>query len=174
MQTMAVRWGGIVQTTNPRVARIRDYILGALDRTGALRAITDRAKPLPTYREGAFARKPHPIALRRTVGSLFPQPAGLDDRLGSGWAAVTESPAAAGSWRAAGVNAVLEPGDPWLGRYRAEWALLRPDRFVFACGGQRELGQAIHALRSTTGAGLRSEAPPDRAFATTHTDQKGI
>ncbi len=175
MQTMAVRWGGVVQTTSPRVARIRDSILGGLHRSGALRAITDRAKPLPTYREGAFARKPHPIALRRTVGSLFPQPAGLDDRLGRGWAAVTASPAAAGPWRAAGINAVPQPGDPWLRRHRSEWALLRPDRFVFACGGEPELAQALDALGSTAGEGLRSGEPPaDRAFATTHTDQKGI
>jgi 3-(3-hydroxy-phenyl)propionate hydroxylase len=174
MQTMAVRWGGVVQTTNPRVARARDSILGVLDRTGALRAITDRAKPLPTYREGAFARKPHPIAPRRAVGSLFPQPAGLDERLGRGWAAVTASPAATGAWRAVGINAVERPGDRWLSRHRAEWALLRPDRFVFACGGEREMAQAIHALRSATGEGLRSELPPDRAFAATHTDQKGI
>ncbi len=174
MQTMAVRWGGVVQTANPRVARVRDAVLGVLDRTGALQAITDRAKPLPTYREGAFACKPHLIALRRGVGSLFPQPAGLDARLGRGWAAVTASPAAAGAWRAAGINAAEQPGDPWLSRHRAEWALLRPDRFVFACGGQREMAQAIHALRSTTGEGLRSEPPPDRAFAGTDTEQKGI
>jgi 3-(3-hydroxy-phenyl)propionate hydroxylase len=174
MQTMAVRWGGVVQTANPRVARIRDAVLSGLDRSGALAAITDRAKPLPTYREGAFARKPHAIALRRVVGSLFPQPAHLDDRLGYGWAAVTASPAATVAWRAAGINAVEQPGDPWLSRHRAEWALLRPDRFVFACGGPTELAHALDAVRSTVGEGLRSCGPaPDRAFATTYPRQKG-
>jgi hypothetical protein len=39
----------------------------------------------------------------------------------------------------------------------AEWALLRPDRFVFACGGQNELPQALAALRATVADGLRSD-----------------
>jgi 3-(3-hydroxy-phenyl)propionate hydroxylase len=157
MQRLAVRWGGVVQTTSPRTGWVRDRTLELLDRTGALRWISDRAKPLPTYRAGAFARRPDRISFRRGVGALFPQPARLDARLGRGWAAVAASSAAAGAWRAVGVHAVELPADAWLARHHAEWALLRPDRFVFACGGQDELPQALAALRATVADGLRSE-----------------
>jgi hypothetical protein len=106
---------------------------------------------------GAFAATPRRLPFRRAVGSLFPQPDRLDDRLGRGWAAVSSSAGAARAWRDAGVHAVERPGDPWLDRHGAEWALLRPDRFVFACGGQDELPRALTALRSTLGPALSSD-----------------
>jgi 3-(3-hydroxy-phenyl)propionate hydroxylase len=157
MQTMAVRWGGIVQTTRPRVGRIRDVTMEVLDRTGVLDWIQERAKPLPTYGRGAFATRPDRLPFRRRVGSLFPQPQRLDDRLGAGWAAVTRSASSADAWRDAGVHAVQAAGDAWLQREGAEWALLRPDRFVFACGGPDELPAAVAALRRTVGTGLVSQ-----------------
>jgi hypothetical protein len=129
-----------------------------LDRTGALHWLQQRAKPLPTYGAGAFAATPARLPFRRAVGSLFPQPDRLDDRLGPGWAAVTRTGEAARAWRETGVHAVESPGAAWLERHGAEWALLRPDRFVFACGGDDELPEALRALRTTVGAGLRSEA----------------
>ena len=67
------------------------------------------------------------------------------------------SGAAADAWRSAGVHAVHAADDAWLQREGAEWALLRPDRFVFACGGPEELSQALAALRRTVGAGLVSQ-----------------
>jgi 3-(3-hydroxy-phenyl)propionate hydroxylase len=156
MQNFAIRWGGIVQTRRPRGGVLRDAAIESLRRSGALDWIEQRAKPLPTYGQGAFAVKPHPLPFRRAVGSLFPQPERLDDRLGRGWAAVTSSPRSARVWRDAGVHAVALEGDPWLARNGAEWALLRPDRFVFACGRADELLPALDRLRATVGAGLRT------------------
>jgi 3-(3-hydroxy-phenyl)propionate hydroxylase len=140
MQRLAVRWGGVVQTTNPVVGRVRDGVMEVLDRTGALRWISDRAKPRPRYRAGAFAQG---------GGELFPQPPGLDSKLGCGWAVVASTAAAAAAWRDAGLHVVEHP-------HEQEWTLLRPDRYVFAAG---DMPQALTALRATLGSGLRSDAP---------------
>ena len=149
MQNLAVRWGGVVQTTSPRVGRARDGVIELLDRSGALRALTRRAKPLPTYGAGAFARRPHQIPLRRTVGALFPQPDRLDATLGAGWAVVASTQAAADAWRNRGLHLVAHA-------HHHEWSLLRPDRFVFACGTADEVAPAARALLATVGEGLRS------------------
>jgi 3-(3-hydroxy-phenyl)propionate hydroxylase len=140
MQRLAVRWGGVVQTTNPTVGRIRDGVMELLDRTGALRFISDRAKPRPRYRTGAFAQG---------GGRLFPQPDRLDEQLGRGWAVVASSPAAAVAWRDAGLHVVEH-------QHEREWTLLRPDRYVFATG---DVPAALHALRTTVGHGLRTASP---------------
>ena len=163
MQNFAIRWGGLVQTRRPRLGVLRDAALLGLERSGALNWIEQRAKPLPTYGAGAFAVTPHRLPFSRVIGSLFPQPDRLDDRLGPGWAAVAGSAAAARAWRDRGVSAVEVPGDPWLQSHGADWALLRPDRFVFACGGEDDLAAAVAALRSTVGAGLRTHGRPTRA-----------
>jgi 3-(3-hydroxy-phenyl)propionate hydroxylase len=157
MQKLAVRWGGIVQTTHHGIGVVRDGTLELLDRTGALKWIGDNAKPLPTYRAGAFASRPHPLPFRRTVGSLFPQPDRLDERLGRGWAVVCKSGHAASTWREGGVRAVELEREAWLDRHGFDWALLRPDRYVFACGGEDQLPAALGALRATVGAGLRTD-----------------
>ncbi|HET7378452.1 MAG TPA: FAD-dependent monooxygenase, partial [Gaiellales bacterium] len=157
MQKLAVRWGGVVQTTRRGVGVVRDGTLGLLDRTGALKRIGDNAKPLPTYRAGAFASRPHPLPFRRTVGSLFPQPDRLDDRLGRGWSAVCRSRRAADTWRGHGLRAVELDSEMWLERRQLDWALLRPDRYVFACGGDDQLPASLQALRAIVGGGLRTE-----------------
>lgn len=168
MAQLAVRWGAVVQTTRPRVARARDGLLGALDRSAAGAWARRHAKPLPTYRAGAFARRPHPLPLRRGIGSLFPQPevlaAGrrhrLDDLLAPGWAALAGERAAADALAAGGVpvwrlgEGLEDPSGVvagWLGRHRATWVLLRPDRFVFGCGGAAEVAPALAALRELLG-----------------------
>ena len=156
MQKLAVRWGGVVQTTKPVTGAVRDLALGLLDRTGVLRGLSDRAKPLPTYGSGAFAQTPDHIPFRRSVGSLFPQPQGLDAQLGRGWSVVCATPDAAATWIAAGLHTALRRDDAWLRKHRAEWALLRPDRYVFACD---DMAQALTALRATVGLGLRTEHP---------------
>jgi 3-(3-hydroxy-phenyl)propionate hydroxylase len=140
MQRLAARWGGVVQTTNPTVGRIRDGVMELLDRSGALRFISDRAKPRPRYRTGAFAHG---------GGRLFPQPDRLDERLGRGWAVVASSHAAAIAWRDAGLHVVEH-------QHEREWTLLRPDRYVFATG---DVPAALHALRTTVGHGLRTASP---------------
>jgi 3-(3-hydroxy-phenyl)propionate hydroxylase len=140
MQRLAVRWGGVVQTTNPTVGRIRDGAMELLDRSGALRLISDRAKPRPRYRTGAFAHG---------GGRLFPQPDGLDEKLGRGWAVVASTTAAAAAWRDAGLHVVEHP-------HERDWTLLRPDGYVFATG---EVPAALHALRTTVGNGLRTMSP---------------
>ncbi len=139
MQRLAVRWGGVVQTTNPVVGRVRDVAMEALDRTGALRLISERAKPRPRYRSGAVGPG---------GGRLFPQPDRLDERLGGGWAVVASSAAAASAWRDAGLHVVEH-------QHERDWTLLRPDRYVFASG---DMPRALEALRETVGAGLRTQA----------------
>ena len=178
MQKLAVRWGGVVQTTRRSVGVLRDGTLGLLDRTGALKWIGDNAKPLPTYRAGAFASRPHALPFRRMVGSLFPQPDRLDDRLGRGWSAVCRSRHAAHMWRGHGLRAVELDGEMWLERRQLDWALLRPDRYVFACGGDDQLPACLQALRAMVGVGLRTEAeetvrPLARSRESSSTTTKG-
>ena len=158
MQRFALRWGGVVQTTNPRLAWIRDATIELLDRSGAISRSGGRVKPLPVLVAGAFVATPGGHTSRRGAGSLFPQTDRLDDRLGCRWAAVCASRTAADAWRAAGLY-VVEHDDPWLSAHKADWALLRPDRYVFACGRAADLPQALHALRWRIGAGLRREPP---------------
>ena len=160
MQQSAVRWGGVVQTADSRIGRVRDAAIELLDRSGTLGRIQQHVKPLPAYPAGAFASRPHPLPFRRTVGALFPQPDRLDERLGRSWSVVSQSPHAARAWRDAGLHVVDLQADPWLSTHEADWALLRPDRYVFACGRGEEIGPALHALRSMIGAGLRSEQRP--------------
>lgn len=155
MQDFAVRWGGVVQTTNPAVGRARDLAISILERTGVLKLISDRAKPLPTYGHGAFARRPARLPWRRDVGSLFPQPDRLDDQLGAGWSVVSRTAPAAGEWESQGIRAVVRENDEWLARRGHEWALLRPDRFVFACGNQNEIARAARQLESVVGGAAR-------------------
>ncbi len=155
MQRLAVRWGGVVQTSDRRIARVRDATLELLDRTSLREWLSERAKPRPTYGRGAFVRTPDRLPFHRSVGSLFPQPDRLDDRLGRGWAVVASTSEAAASWRAAGLHAVVSP-------HEREWTLLRPDRYVFACENRSE---ALRGLRDTVGSGLRTAAPTPEAVA---------
>lgn len=166
MVNLAIRWGGIVQTTNPRTAAVRDGVLTLATRS---EWVTGQIKPLPAYARGAFARRPARAPWRRGVGSLFPQPrvvtpAGellLDDALGAGWTAITRSREAAGVLDRAGVRPAIlgrdlddDDGDTigaWLDRHRSDWVVLRPDRFVFACGPAGRVGDATAALRRTLG-----------------------
>jgi 3-(3-hydroxy-phenyl)propionate hydroxylase len=173
-QRRAVQLGGLVQTTRPALAHARDLVVEALDRVGALDALQGRAKPPATYAGGAFARRPHRLARRRSVGALFPQPPvrladggehRLDDVLGPGWAALCVDPAAARELRAAGLVVLRIPDDltdpgaaitGWLRRHDATWVLLRPDRHVFAAGRGGDVPAAVTALRDQLSAGLRT------------------
>jgi len=169
MQKLAVRWGGVVQTTAPRRARVRDRIMDALDESRPLRWAQGNVKPLPTYSAGAFAERPARFPPRRSVGALFPQPVVgvadgpdglLDDVAGAGWVALSRDPGATRALSGAGV-ATLQLGRDlhdadgvlraWLVGHRAAWVLLRPDRFVFACGPAAAVPAALAALRSTVG-----------------------
>jgi 3-(3-hydroxy-phenyl)propionate hydroxylase len=176
MARLAVHWGGIVQSTDPRVARWRDRALAAVDRLPRGHDVQDRLKPTPAYVAGAFARRPARLPWRRSTGSLFPQPrvetaagpALLDDVLGRGWAGLARDAAAGAGLRRADVRTLMlgaDLADPsgavagWLDRHGADWVVLRPDRFVFSCGAGPGTGEAVMALRRTVGAALRSEAP---------------
>ena len=146
MQRLANLMGGFVQSTSPLRLRARDACLHAIDGTRLQRLLAENIKPLPTYREGAFATRPARIPARRTVGTLFPQSNRLDDRLGSAWSLVAvDEPTASHD---AGIP-VVHPGAnaDWLRAYGLTWALLRPDRYVFACGQARDLGPALVAWR---------------------------
>lgn len=139
MQRLANLMGGLVQSTGSWRVRARDAWLRTVDGTSVQRLLAENLKPLPTYGDGAFAVRPARIPARRTVGTLFPQTARLDDRLGSSWAAVTIDEASRAVFGSAGLPAV-DPGDDgdWLRDRGLTWALLRPDRFVYACGGPGE------------------------------------
>jgi 3-(3-hydroxy-phenyl)propionate hydroxylase len=146
MQRLANVMGALVQSTGPLRVRARDGFLRAIDGTRVQRLLAENIKPLPTYGGGAFATRPARIPLRRAVGTLFPQSDRLDDRLGSGWSVVAlDEPLA---FRGAGIP-VIHPGRDadWLRAHGSSWALLRPDRYVFACGGPRDAGTAFQAWR---------------------------
>ncbi len=146
MQRLANLMGGFVQSTSPLRVRARDVWLDAIDGTRFQRLLAENIKPLPTYREGAFATRPSRIPARRTVGTLFPQSDRLDDRLGSGWSIVALNEPAA--FHDAGIP-VVAPGDngDWLRAHDVTWAILRPDRYVFACGQPLDLGSALQVWR---------------------------
>jgi 3-(3-hydroxy-phenyl)propionate hydroxylase len=167
MQNFALRWGALVQTRRRGLARLRDSGIAALERTGALDWLQESAKPLPTAAAGAFATRPSRFPPRRTVGALFPQPVidgiRLDDRLGTGWAAVSASVEASARLRAAGLTVLDVAEDPWLRRHSLDFALLRPDRYVFACGTTREAGAAAAAAERLVGEGLRNAPIASRA-----------
>jgi hypothetical protein len=46
-------------------------------------------------------------------------------------------------------TSVFDPGKDgeWLRARGLTWALLRPDRYVFACGGLDDVGSALQAWR---------------------------
>ena len=164
MRRLAVMLGGFVQTTNRRVARLRDALLTALDRSGIARRAEEKVKPLPAYGAGAFAESPARNAFRRGVGAQFPQPLvafdgeemPLDRAIGTGWRALTVDPDTVGALAAEGLPVLLLGRDlldleggigAWLDRFGASWVVLRPDRFVFALGsGRPEIDNALAEL----------------------------
>jgi FAD binding domain len=148
MQRTARLIGGLVQSTSPRRVRGRDAWLHAIDGTPLQRLLAENIKPLPTYGEGAFAARPARMAMRRSVGTLFPQTDRLDDRLGSAWSAVAIDETARVLLQAAGLP-VFDPGaaGEWLQARGLTWAILRPDRYVFACGRPEDVGAGLQALQ---------------------------
>lgn len=150
MQRLANTMGAFVQATKPRTVRARDLLLKTIDGTRVQELFASNIKPLPTYGAGAFAVAPGRRAGRRSVGALFPQTDRLDDRLPAGWAAVAIDDVARELLEDAGIT-VVEPGPDreWLDEHEATWALLRPDRFVFACGRAADVGPALSAWRRT-------------------------
>jgi 3-(3-hydroxy-phenyl)propionate hydroxylase len=169
MLRLAVTLGSFVQTTDRRVARLRDLLLGTLDRSGIARWAETKVKPLPAYGAGAFAERPARIVFRRGVGAQFPQPRvsvdgrslPLDRALGSGWRALATSSQAADALGADGLAVLLvgrdlvdEEGEiaVWLDRFDAGWVILRPDRFVFALGSDSAVvDHALAALHRQVG-----------------------
>ena len=148
MQRLAKLLGALVQATRPRGVLVRDAYLKAIDGTPVQRLMAENVKPLPTYPDGAFATRPARLAMRRTVGSLFPQTDRLDDRLPQGWAAVASDEPSRALLEAEGLP-VSDPGadGAWLRSRGLTWALLRPDRFVFACGGPEDVRAGARAWR---------------------------
>ncbi len=161
MQRTAGLMGSLVQATSPATIRVRDAFLHGIDGTRVQRWITTHVKPLPSYGAGAFASRPARLPWRRTVGTLFPQTGRLDDALGTGWAAVSADAASTAALRAAGLR-VCDPGadGAWLRERGCRWALLRPDRFVFACGGPGEIPAALAAWQPLAAAHARPQLVP--------------
>ena len=152
MQRTANLMGGIVQSTSPGRVRARDAWLTTIDGTRLQHWLTTNVKPLPTYGAGAFAERPRRLPPRRTVGTLFPQTDRLDDRLPRGWVLVTQDAVARSVAEDAGL-AVADPGvdGAWLRERGLAFALLRPDRFVFAAGGPHDVPAAARACWKLTG-----------------------
>jgi 3-(3-hydroxy-phenyl)propionate hydroxylase len=160
MSRLAVTIGRFVQTAKPPVAVLRDGFLTALEMTGAASWMRERIKPIPAYCEGAFATTPHRLPFRRSVGSQFPQPLVmsqdgsrrlLDEVLGAGWSAISAEGGAAAGLARAGLRTLCldrDVVDPegviggWLAAHGVNWVVLRPDRFVFACGSDAEAAAA--------------------------------
>lgn len=151
MTRLALLMGRFLQTTDRRVAAVRDAFLGGFERSGLAAWTRERIKPVPAYGEGAFAEQPHRLPFLRDVGSQFPQPTvtadgrevRLDDLLGPGWSAIASDADAAAEFAAGGFPVLVRGRDfedrdgvvaGWMERFGADWALLRPDRFVFAAG----------------------------------------
>ncbi len=148
MQRTANLMGSLVQATAPGTIRVRDLVLHGIDGTPVQRWVSSNVKPLPSYGAGLFAQRPSRLPWRRVVGSLFPQTDRLDDALASGWAAVSSDSATSSRLRSYGLT-VTDPGPDadWLHERGCTWALLRPDRFVFACGRAKDIAPAISAWR---------------------------
>ena len=152
MQNLAVRWGGIVQTSSPAVGKLRDGLIGFADASGLLSLIREQVKPLPTYGKGAFATRPAKLPFNRSVGSLFPQPERIDEELGNRWSVVADSPSVAGAWRDRGVTSIVRPVNSWLRSNDCEWALLRPDKFVYATGSADQIAPTAKQLEKLVSA----------------------
>lgn len=165
MQNLAVRWGGVVQTANPLVGRIRDGVIGLLNGTGALSVIREQVKPLPTYGKGDFGERPARIPPRRVVGSLFPQPDRIDLRLGNGWSVVAANDSVAEAWRAIGIQSVTLADSSWLRSNDCDWALLRPDKFVYAVGGVNDISSTTRKLKSILGVSMGNTQSAEVAVA---------
>lgn len=167
MQRLANAMGGLVQPTARGRVVARDVVLDALDGTAAHRWLTQHVKPLPSYGAGAFAERPARLPLRRVVGTLFPQHGRLDDRLPRGWVALTADPVVRRAFEARGLAVVAPAGDgAWLRARGVAFAILRPDRFVFAAGGVGDVPAALVAWRSVArpvGAGVAREPESARA-----------
>ncbi|MBO9533183.1 MAG: bifunctional 3-(3-hydroxy-phenyl)propionate/3-hydroxycinnamic acid hydroxylase [Solirubrobacteraceae bacterium] len=161
MQRTANLMGSLVQATDTATVQARDAILHRFNGTVVQRWVTSHVKPLPSYHAGAFATRPARRSGRRTVGTLFPQTGRLDDELGRGWSAVAIDELAAAKLTAAGL-VVHDPGPEaaWLTRRGLTWALLRPDRFVFAAGGGHDVGPGLAAWRA-----LQPARPSVRAMS---------
>ena len=158
---VAIAWGAVLQTRRPRLARLRDGALLALDATPPGGWLRRRARPQPVHRRGAVLRP-----RRRGHGALFPQPAvigasgrraRLDDLLGDGWSVLGELGAEEReAWLALGARIpafddVEGTVAAWLAGHGAAWVALRPDRFVFACGRAGEAGIAAAAASAWMG-----------------------
>lgn len=157
MQRLANLLGGFVQSTTPLRVRVRDAWLNTIDGTRLQSALAGNLKPLPTYADGAFAQRPHRLAPRRVVGSLFPQTDRLDDRLPPGWIALTNDDVARSLFEEHGLP-VADPGADgvWLRERQMAFVLLRPDRFVFAAGSVADVTAAVKAWAALTGKSARA------------------
>jgi 3-(3-hydroxy-phenyl)propionate hydroxylase len=153
MQRLANLMAGFVQARTPGRVRLRDAYLRAIDGTSVQRWTARHVKPLPAHAAGAFAERPHRLPQRRTVGTLFPQTDRFDDRVPAGWVVVAVDDAAGSRLEEEGL-AVVDPGADrgWLEENGFAWALLRPDRYVFAAGGRDDLAPACDAWRELAGA----------------------
>lgn len=154
MSRLAVTVGSFVQTADRTVALLRDVLLRAADVTGLAVWARKRVKPLPAYAGGAFAVAPARHPFNQVVGSQFPQaPEGTDGP--AEWLAVCRKEADACRFEDAGVAGRIDE----IKALKADWVLLRPDRFVYAAGTSpdqlqfaldrlhRHLGRAVQPTR---------------------------
>jgi 3-(3-hydroxy-phenyl)propionate hydroxylase len=139
---LAVRLGGVIQTTDPQAAAERDP--GVEDGTPQLFSF-----PSPALGAGAHSGGPIPVA------TVFAQPRLadgrlLDEALGVRFAVIGArellegaAPETRRRWQALDVATLPDPGgelEAWLQRQGARAVVLRPDRYVFGlAANQAEL-----------------------------------
>ncbi|MFM8411320.1 MAG: bifunctional 3-(3-hydroxy-phenyl)propionate/3-hydroxycinnamic acid hydroxylase [Alphaproteobacteria bacterium] len=151
----AVAAGGLIQTTDPEVAKARDEMFLSGNAPSPIDLV-------PRATDGVYDDRPDDAA----AGKPLPQPrdgAGrlLDDSLGDGFAVVgADDPRAAcgadavGRLERVGARFVAAPAlRPWLAKVGAVAAVVRPDRFVYGSARDAaDLDRLVRGLADRLGA----------------------
>lgn len=199
MILVAVTMGNFVMPADAEQLRFRELLLAALGPYPNVRdyLIQMKFKPRPRYAEGLFLDLDAPCFEASLVGEMIPQPRVptgggtvlLDERLGPGFALITQSPAARAA--ATGIShemlclpmahVHLDNGDPFsdtanwmridpsarpLLTHRDQVMLVRPDRYCAASFDPAELVSGLNRYRSLfSRVNLASSSPIERAVA---------
>ncbi len=149
----AVFLGKVIQTTNPTVARIRNFFLKLIKNSSFIkRKIQQEIVKKENLKEGMFQTKKHNL-----VGSLFPQfklksegETILSDNMLSSQFTVlslydlSDSETAYNwiSYMKAEENMVIE----WFKKNKVEFVVVRPDKRIFGCGKMKNLTLCLFEL----------------------------
>ena len=147
MQRLARVIGAFVQVTRPRGVRVRDAYLDAIDGTRLQRVLAETVAA-PDLRRRRL--RDQAGAARHAPDRRLVVPPDRPPRRPAppGWAAVASDEPSRALLEAEGLP-VSDPGadGAWLRSRGLTWALLRPDRFVFACGRPEDVRAGARAWR---------------------------